>query len=117
MSYRLALDLGTNSIGWCVLKLNEQGAPAEITRSGVRIFKDGRNPKDKTSLAVARRLARQQRRRNTCAACAVIHVLHDFKEIGRTLDQNWPRRGQSRSFYSIINSLDPKGRYIKMHRA
>ena len=63
MKYRLALDLGTNSIGWCVLKLNEQGSPAEIARSGVRIFKDGRNPKDKTSLAVARRLVRQQRRR------------------------------------------------------
>lgn len=30
---------------------------------GVRVYPDGRNPKDKTSLAVARRLARQQRRR------------------------------------------------------
>ena len=30
---------------------------------GARIFSDGRNPKDKTSLAVARRVARQMRRR------------------------------------------------------
>lgn len=62
MQTRLGLDLGTNSIGWTLLKL-EDGSPAGIIKTGVRIFPDGRNPKDKTSLAVARRLARQQRRR------------------------------------------------------
>ena len=59
---RLGLDLGTNSIGWALLKV-ENGAPTGIIKLGSRIFSDGRNPKDKSSLAVARRLARQQRRR------------------------------------------------------
>lgn len=63
MRYRLGLDLGANSIGWAVLRLDESGSPAGIVRLGSRIFSDGRNPKDKTSLALARRIARQARRR------------------------------------------------------
>ncbi len=62
MQTRLGLDLGTNSIGWALLRV-EDGKPAGIIKMGSRIFPDGRNPKDKSSLAVARRLARQQRRR------------------------------------------------------
>ncbi|WP_051341235.1 type II CRISPR RNA-guided endonuclease Cas9 [Azospirillum halopraeferens] len=61
--YRLSLDLGTNSLGWCVLDLDHDGQPRGVRRLGVRIFTDGRNPQDKSSLAVARRLARQMRRR------------------------------------------------------
>jgi len=61
MKYRLGLDLGTNSIGWVILKLID-GKPTAIIKSGVRIFPDGRKDKDKTSLAVSRRLARQTRR-------------------------------------------------------
>lgn len=68
MRYRLALDLGTTSIGWCMLRLkygadSEKPMPVAIIRAGVRIFSDGRNPKDGTSLAVTRREARQARRR------------------------------------------------------
>ncbi|MCZ6803735.1 MAG: type II CRISPR RNA-guided endonuclease Cas9 [Proteobacteria bacterium] len=63
MRYRLALDLGTTSIGWCLIRLNKDEEPAAIIRMGVRIFSDGRNPKDGTSLAVTRRNARQMRRR------------------------------------------------------
>jgi CRISPR-associated endonuclease Csn1 len=61
MEYRLGLDLGTNSIGWVILKLIDD-KPMAIIKSGVRIFPDGRKKKDKTSLAVSRRLARQTRR-------------------------------------------------------
>ncbi|MBI3562745.1 MAG: type II CRISPR RNA-guided endonuclease Cas9 [Gammaproteobacteria bacterium] len=63
MRYRLALDLGSTSIGWCLIRLNSQQEPIAIIRMGVRIFSDGRNPKDGTSLAVTRRNARQMRRR------------------------------------------------------
>ena len=61
--YRLALDLGTNSIGWCILNLNGEMSPGGLRAAGVRIFADGRNAKDQSSLAVDRRLARQMRRR------------------------------------------------------
>jgi CRISPR-associated endonuclease Csn1 len=63
MKYRLALDLGSSSIGWCLIRLNADANPIAIIRMGVRIFPDGRNPKDGTSLAVTRRGARQMRRR------------------------------------------------------
>lgn len=63
MRYRLAFDLGSTSIGWCLLRLNASDDPVAIIRMGVRIFSDGRNPKDGSSLAVTRRAARQMRRR------------------------------------------------------
>lgn len=63
MRYRLGLDLGTNSIGWAMLRLNSQNEPCAVIKAGVRIFSDGRNPKDGSSLAVTRRLARSMRRR------------------------------------------------------
>ena len=63
VKYRLGLDLGTNSIGWAAVELNNAGEPCGVLDMGVRIFPDGRNPTDKTSNAVQRRLARGQRRR------------------------------------------------------
>ena len=56
--YRLALDLGSTSLGWAILRLNAENEPTAIIRAGVRIFSDGRNPKDGSSLAVTRRTAR-----------------------------------------------------------
>jgi len=65
MRYRLALDLGTNSIGWAVVLLDEQNPPqpVRLIRLGSRIYSDGRNPKDGSSLAAERRGPRQMRRR------------------------------------------------------
>lgn len=62
--YRLGLDIGTNSIGWCIYLLNERGEPEKIHRTGVRIFSDGREAKTAASLAAARRMKRQMRRRH-----------------------------------------------------
>ncbi len=63
MKYRLSLDLGTNSLGWCLLELDDRNSAIRIITAGVRIFGDGRNPKDGSSLAVMRRGPRQIRRR------------------------------------------------------
>ncbi|WP_320127528.1 type II CRISPR RNA-guided endonuclease Cas9 [uncultured Sphaerochaeta sp.] len=60
--YRLGLDTGTNSIGYSVISLGDKNEPKDILDMGVRIFSDGRNPKDNQPLAVARRLARGARR-------------------------------------------------------
>lgn len=57
MSKRLGLDIGTNSIGWCLFDGDS------IRDIGVRIFSDGRDPKSGASLAVDRRDARAMRRR------------------------------------------------------
>lgn len=61
--YRLALDLGSTSLGWSILRLDSEFRPTAIMKAGVRIFSDGRNPKDGSSLAVTRRAARAMRRR------------------------------------------------------
>ncbi len=63
MPYRLALDIGANSIGWCLLDLDPAGVPCGIRDMGVRVFPDGRDPKTAASLAADRRLARGMRRR------------------------------------------------------
>ena len=63
---RFAFDLGTNSIGWAVYKLEHgPAAPSveQLVDCGVRLFDDGRNPKDGRSLAEMRRVPRAARRR------------------------------------------------------
>lgn len=55
---RLGLDIGTNSIGWCLIEDDQR-----IVAIGVRIFSDGRDAKSGASLAVDRRAARAMRRR------------------------------------------------------
>lgn len=59
MKYTIGLDIGVTSIGWAVIN-NEKH---RIENLGVRIFDAAENPKDGSSLAVPRRLARSTRRR------------------------------------------------------
>ena len=62
MLTRLALDVGTSSIGWILYEIvNDR--PVRILDGGVRIFGDGREAKTGQSLAVGRRNARAMRRR------------------------------------------------------
>lgn len=63
MRYRLGLDFGTNSLGWAIIQLDDDGFPVKLIRLGSRIYSDGRNPKDGSSLAAERRGPRQMRRR------------------------------------------------------
>lgn len=69
MSIRFSFDLGTNSIGLAVWRTGPghvdygPDAPTELLWSGVRLFKDGRNPKDQQSLATMRRIPKQARKR------------------------------------------------------
>lgn len=63
MRYRLALDLGSTSLGWAMIRLNADNQLCAVIKAGVRIFSNGRNPKDGSSLAVTRREARAMRRR------------------------------------------------------
>lgn len=66
MQWRLALDMGTNSLGWVAFRLDQHGEVLSLLDTGVRIFSDGREPSSKDrvgeSLAVERRLARGSRR-------------------------------------------------------
>ncbi len=60
--FRLGLDIGTNSIGWAAISLDDYANPCGVLDMGVRVFPDGRNPRDGSSNAVKRRIPRGQRR-------------------------------------------------------
>lgn len=60
--YRLGIDLGSTSLGWCMLILNDENEPVDVFRSGVRIFPDGREAKSNEPLSVNRRGKRGARR-------------------------------------------------------
>ena len=55
MTYRLAIDMGATSLGWCVLDLDDNNYPNGLLDMGVRIFPDGRDAQSKEPLAVSRR--------------------------------------------------------------
>ncbi|MGQ0588118.1 MAG: type II CRISPR RNA-guided endonuclease Cas9 [Sphingosinicella sp.] len=55
---RLGLDIGSNSIGWCLIEDDRR-----IVDIGVRVFADGRDPQSGSSLAANRHEARVTRRR------------------------------------------------------
>ena len=59
---RLGLDLGTNSIGWALYRLGDDGEPVELVDGGVSIHSDGREPKSQASNAATRRSKRGPRR-------------------------------------------------------
>ena len=63
MLHRLGLDVGTNSLGWSLISLDNTSAPQTIIDAGARIFDDGRVKKSLASLKADRRVARQARRR------------------------------------------------------
>jgi CRISPR-associated endonuclease Csn1 len=81
-SRRLGLDLGTNSIGWCLLDLDKYGDPVSIFRSGVRIFNDGRDPKSLGSLKATRREARSARRRRDRFIQRQKYLLNELQRQG-----------------------------------
>lgn len=61
--WRLGIDLGTNSLGWAAIKINNDcSRTLSLIDCGVRIFSDGRNPKDKQSNAAKRREPRSARK-------------------------------------------------------
>lgn len=63
MYYRIGLDIGVASVGWCAMKTDENGEPTRILQLGSRVFDSAEVPKTGGSLAAERRLARGARRR------------------------------------------------------
>ncbi|MCB4748272.1 MAG: hypothetical protein LGB54_06730, partial [Sulfurovum sp.] len=59
----LGLEIGISSISWAVINYcNKNTDHNKIIKSGVRIFTQAEHPKDGSSLALPRRLARGTRR-------------------------------------------------------
>lgn len=101
MRYRLALDIGTTSIGWCLMRLAHDDAPCAVIRAGVRIFSDGRNPKDGTSLAVTRRQARAMRRRRDRLLKRKARLMDALVRLGF-----WPQSDSERKKLVALNPYE-----------
>ena len=100
LKYRLGLDLGTNSIGWCMLRLNNNVEPVAVIKAGVRIFHDGRT-NDKVPLAVKRRNARSARRNLDRKISRRKHLLISLVKYGLL-----PENESERKALSIFNPYE-----------
>ncbi len=97
--YRLGIDMGSTSLGWCALELNEDKEPIDILRMGVRIFDDGRDNKSKEPLAVTRRVKRSMRRNHD-------RYLMRREELLKTLKKNGLMSNNESEIQELIK-LDP----------
>lgn len=102
MGLRFAFDLGTNSIGWAVLRfgpgLYGENTPLELVAASARIFRDGRNPKDQQSLAVMRRGPRSARRRRDRFLLRRRDLIAALSTAGL-----WPEDGEEAARLAALN--------------
>ncbi|MGP1255217.1 MAG: type II CRISPR RNA-guided endonuclease Cas9 [Kiloniellales bacterium] len=89
MSWRLGVDLGTNSLGWWAFEVEKEGDRWRVRRSldgGVYIFSDGREPakggRVGDSRAVARRMARGARRNRSRRKARLRAFVRDLIQLG-----------------------------------
>lgn len=86
MFYRIGLDIGITSVGWCAIETQANGEPTRILDLGVRIFDAAEQPKTGASLAEPRRLARGNRRRLRRKALRLVLAKEYFAGLGVTPD-------------------------------
>lgn len=82
MKYRIGIDVGTNSLGWTVLELDDTNTPIAVQDLGARIFSDGRHPKTGASNAEERRGPRGMRRNRDRGLQRKRGLLRELTEFG-----------------------------------
>ena len=101
IKYRLGLDVGANSLGWSVLKLDTEGKPYEIENAGARIFSDGREPKGYSTFKATRRTARSARRNRDRFKQRQTYLIKELEKA-----KLFPPESDTATRYSI-QKLDP----------
>ncbi len=116
--YTLGLDLGSNSIGWALIKLDDDDNPCGIEKAGVRVFKAGmeglyeqgkeesRNRARREARLVRRQLERRARRLRKLAKLLQRLKLLPEGNMGDSLERQ-----------AILDALDKELRkkYIDSH--
>ncbi|WP_425406191.1 type II CRISPR RNA-guided endonuclease Cas9 [Hwanghaeella sp.] len=106
-TWRLGIDLGTNSIGVAALTLDREKRVSGLLDLGVRIFSDGRNPKDKQSLAAKRRVPRGMRRTRDRAKNRNARYLRELQEFGLMPIQSCPPTKEEQALRATLEAKDP----------
>lgn len=117
MNWRLGLDMGTNSIGWTVLKISKSAGP-ELLDMGTRIFTDGRVAETGVPLNEDRRNARQMRRQRDRKRRRKSAMLH-FLIANKLMPQDKEKRYQAAQLdpYEIRNAaLERKLKPLELGR-
>ena len=105
--WRLGIDLGTNSIGLAALTLNGEKRVSGLLDMGVRIFSDGRNPKDKQSLAAMRRGPRGMRRNRDRKINRNARYLKELQTFGLMPTQSSEPTIEELEERKSLESMDP----------
>ncbi len=108
MQYRLGLDIGTNSIGWAVLEIGDDGEFHSIVSSGVRVFSDGRDPKSNSTLKATRREARSMRRRRDRYLQRRTYLLNELTKCGL-----FPSETDERLKLQTLNPLELRAKALE----
>ncbi len=88
MKYKLGLDLGSTSLGWAVVMMDDANNLVQLVDMGVRIFPDGRDAQSHTPINVERRMARGMRRRNDRVQIRKRRALQLIRKHGWNFDIN-----------------------------
>ncbi len=95
-AHRLGIDIGTNSIGWALFALDEQGNLETLVDAGVRIYSSSREPKTEDPLGKARREARQARRQRDRRLQRKERVMAELVRLGLMPAHRSARKGLER---------------------
>lgn len=115
MAWRLGIDIGTNSIGMAVLDdYTSDSRRDPRVELGVRIFSDGRDPKDRESLAAKRRIPRGMRRNRDRAHNRNERYLKELRQFGLMPDPDQLSKENYEQLRQSLGNLDP---YILRTRA
>jgi CRISPR-associated endonuclease Csn1 len=111
--YVLGLDLGSASLGWAMIALNDSGQPTSLLHTGVRIFEPGvegtstdiQEGKDQ-SKAVDRRTARLHRRQLRRRAARQRELFHTLQRAGLLPVGESGAKATQLERQAILNELD-----------
>jgi CRISPR-associated endonuclease Csn1 len=111
--YVLGLDLGSASLGWAMIALNQADEPTSLIRAGVRIFEPGvdgtaldiEQGKDQ-SKAVERRTARLHRRQLRRRAARQRELFQELQKTGLLPTNAAGTGASSEQRHELLNDLD-----------
>lgn len=110
MTWRLGVDLGSNSLGWAALELSEgdgRPTPLGLLDCGVRIFSDGRNPKDMQSNAAKRRGPRGARKNRDRGKRRQTRLMRQLVACGLMPDTEVGRKALEGGKHTPLADSDP----------